>query len=93
MSTETVHLTERDVATIQRYVEQGRFQSANAVVSARLQLLEACERDDAAKLELLREAAQKGLDDLEAGRYTEVNSGEALNEYMASIRERGMAHG
>ncbi len=91
MPTDTVHLTERDVATIQRYVEQGRFQSASDVVSAGLQLLEACDRDEASKLEQLRVAAQKGIDDLEAGRYTEVDSREELDEYLASIRERGMA--
>lgn len=91
MPSKTINLAEHDAARIQQYVELGRFNSASEVVSAGLQLLEERDREDQLKLERLRAEAQKGIDDLEAGRYTEVNSGEELDVYIGSVRERGMA--
>lgn len=90
MPTETVQLAEHHAELIRSYVENGRFSSVSEAVSAGLQLLEQRESEDREKLECLRAEVQKGLDDLEAGRYTEIDS-EGIEAYLDTVRARGRA--
>lgn len=91
MPDETIHLAERDAELIRFYVEGGRYASPSDVVSAGLQLLEEQDRDEQAKLERLRVEARKGLDDLDAGRYIEMDSDGELDAYLDTVSERGLA--
>ena len=91
MPDETIHLAARDAELIRFYVEGGRYACPSDVVSAGLQLLEARDREDEAKLERLRVEVQKGIDDLEAGRYIEMDSEGELEAYLDTVSERGLA--
>ena len=91
MSDETVHIESRDAELIRLYVEGGRYASPSEVVSAGLQLLEAQDREDKAQLGRLRVEAQKGIDDLEAGRFIEMDCSGELDAYLDTVSERGLA--
>jgi len=77
-----VSLTKELEQIVDQKVKSGLYNSASEVVREGLRLLQ--QRDDLreAKLNALRAEIQKGIDDLEAGRYRD---GE---EVMAEIRER-----
>lgn len=91
MSDETVQIGSRDAELIRFYVEGGRYASPSDVVSAGLQLLEAQDREDEAKLERLRMEVQKGIDDLNAGRFIETDCDGELDAYLDTVSERGLA--
>ncbi len=91
MSDEIVHIESSDAELIRFYVEGGRYACPSDVVSAGLQLLEARDREDEAKLERLRMEVQKGIDDLKAGRYIEMDCDGELDDYLDTVSERGLA--
>lgn len=63
--------------TLDRFVEDrvvsGEFQNVSEVVSAGLRLLKARADRQRAKIERFRALVQEGLNDLDAGRYEEVD--------------------
>jgi antitoxin ParD1/3/4 len=77
-----VSLTKELEGLVEQKVKTGLYSSASEVIREGLRLLQ--QRDDLreAKLNALRAEIQKGIDDLEAGRYRD---GE---EVMAEIKER-----
>jgi antitoxin ParD1/3/4 len=72
MPTRNVVLTDHQQEVIETLVESGRYQNASEVLRDGLRLVEQREREDALKLEALRQAAQVGLADLAAGRFRDV---------------------
>ena len=72
MPTRNVVLTDHQQDVIETLVESGRYQNASEVLRDGLRLVEQREREDALKLETLRQAAQVGVADLAAGRFTQV---------------------
>lgn len=74
MATRNVVLSQHQHDLVDSLVKSGRYQNASEVLREGLRLLERQEREDAAKLVALREAAQRGWDDIEAGRYVDVRS-------------------
>lgn len=74
MATRNVVLTDQQEELLASLVASGRFESASDVLRAGLRLVERDEREFEARLTALREAAQVGWDDFEAGRYFEVRS-------------------
>lgn len=86
MTTQQLQLSEGDAEFVRRCVREGRFPDANAVVEAGLRLLAEREEEERLQLERLRAEVKKGMDDLEAGRYTEVNSPEELQALFDTIR-------
>lgn len=77
-----VSLTKELEGLVEQKVKTGLYSSASEVIREGLRLLQ--QRDDLreVKLRSLRAEIQKGIDDLEAGRYRD---GE---EVMAEIKER-----
>ena len=77
--------------TLDRFVEDrvvsGEFQNASEVVSAGLRLLKARADRRQARLERLGALIQEGLDDLDAGRYEDVD------DISAWLDRRGRAPG
>ena len=73
MATRNVNLTD----TLDRFVEDrvhsGDFQNASEVVRAGLRLLKAQAEREQLKLDRFRALVQAGLDDLEGGRFDEVD--------------------
>lgn len=85
MPTQNVNLQDHQANFIRERIATGRFQNASEVVRAGLRLLEQQEAENELKLQALREAIQVGLDDLDAGRYTTINSREELSAFMDSV--------
>jgi antitoxin ParD1/3/4 len=79
-----VSLTPELERIVEQKVDSGQYNSASEVVRAGLRLLQQRDEMHEAKLNALRAEIQKGIDDLEAGRYRD---GE---EVMAEIKERLM---
>jgi antitoxin ParD1/3/4 len=77
-----VSLTKELEQIVDQKVKSGLYNSASEVVREGLRLLQQRDEIREAKLNALRAEIQKGIDDLEAGRYRD---GE---EVMADIRKR-----
>ncbi len=90
MPTRNVVLTEHQQDLIETLVESGRYQNASEVLREGLRLVEAQEQEAVARLQALRAAVQVGLDDIDAGRYTELAADE-LEDYIEMLGERAAA--
>jgi antitoxin ParD1/3/4 len=84
MPTRNVVLTDHQQDVIERLVESGRYQNASEVLREGLRLIERREREDALKLEALRQAAQVGLADLAAGRFTDIQM-DGIGTFVAGL--------
>lgn len=71
MPTRNVVITDRQQSFIDEVVATGEYQNASEVLREGLRMVEQSRESRRVKLELLRQAAQKGWDDLDAGRYVE----------------------
>ncbi len=89
MPTQNVNLTEAQIAFIRECVEAGDYNNASELVREALRLLKAQKDEQQAKLEHLRAELQKGLDDLEAGRYVELSTEEDFRAMSDDVRRRG----
>lgn len=85
MPTRNVVLTQHHEDVIEGLVSSGRYQNASEVLREGVRLVEQRENLEKAKLEALKAAVQVGLDDIEAGRFTEVSSEEEFEVFMANI--------
>lgn len=88
MPTQNVNLPEHQSAFIKEMMKEGRYQNASEVVRAGLRLLEDHEEEQRLKLERLRAEVQKGLDDVEAGRYITFNNREEMSDFFKDIRKQ-----
>jgi len=88
MPTRNVVLTDHQEELIAGLVTSGRYQNASEVLREGLRLIERREKDDAARLEALRSAAQEGVDDVEAGRYRSFENAQALRDHLSERAER-----
>jgi antitoxin ParD1/3/4 len=73
MATRNVSLTSMLNGYVEDRVQSGAFQNASEVVRDALRLHKARTDEDARKLERLTRLIQEGVDDIEAGRYVEVD--------------------
>lgn len=88
MPTRNVVLTDHQTELVERLVTSGRYQNASEVLREGLRLVAQREAEDEAKLVALRAAAQLGIDDIEAGRFTSFDTAEALGEHLSALAER-----
>jgi antitoxin ParD1/3/4 len=88
MTTQHLELSENDSAFVRRCVSEGRYKDANEVVEAGLRLLAEREEVERLQLERLRAEVQKGMDDLEAGRYLEINGPEEMSLVFDEVKRR-----
>jgi len=84
MPTRNVVLTDHNEKMIAELVASGRYQNASEVLRDGLRLIEERAAREAAKLKALRAAVQVGLDDLEAGRFIDVEQGE-IASFIADL--------
>ena len=82
MPTRNVVLTDRQTKFVEKMVTSGRYQNASEVMREGLRLVEQREAEDAAKLKVLREAVQLGIDDIEAGRSIAFDSFEEMEDHL-----------
>lgn len=90
MTTRTIDIPEELARFIHDTVAAGHYPDENEVVRAALRLLEREEEEYRENLAELRAEVQKGLDDIEAGRYIELNSREEIEALGRDISRRGM---
>jgi antitoxin ParD1/3/4 len=77
-------LNEKQERLVNELVASGRYQDAAAVLDDALKLLEAGEK----KLAELRSELQKGMDDLESGRFTTYTK-ETSPQLFEDVKRRG----
>ncbi len=88
MPTRNVVLTEHQEKLIEALVGSGRYQNASEVLREGLRLVEQRAAEDAAKLEVLREAAGAGFDALDRGEFKEFDSIDELQAYLNGFSEK-----
>ncbi|HVM78675.1 MAG TPA: type II toxin-antitoxin system ParD family antitoxin [Stellaceae bacterium] len=91
MPTRNVVLTDRQSELIERLVSSGRYQNASEVLREGLRLIEQRDAENRAKLKALRDAARIGLDDIEAGRFREFKTADALRKHLGRLAESAIA--
>lgn len=85
MTTQQLELSGHESEFVRRCILEGHYKDANEVVIAGLRLLEEREDEERLKLERFRAEVQKGTDDLENGRYIDVNGPEELDAFFDEI--------
>ena len=91
MPTRNVVLTDRQADLLERLVASGRYQNASEVLREGLRLIEDREAEDKARLEALRDAANVGSADIDAGRFRSFESPAALERHLAAIAKVAIA--
>lgn len=91
MPTRNVVLTAHQSALVERLLKSGRYQNASEILREGLRLIEAREAEEQAKLEALRTAAQRGIDDIEGGRYRTIADRAGLRELATQLTEEALA--
>jgi antitoxin ParD1/3/4 len=84
MATRNVVLTEHQDELVAALVKAGKYQNASEVLREGLRLLERQEREAEARLQAFRDAAQKGWDDIDAGRHTDLTDA-TLADHVARL--------
>lgn len=87
MATRNVVLSQHQHELVNSLVSSGHYQNASEVLREGLRLVERQEAENAAKIALLRDAAQKGWSDLAAGRYDDV-ADENLDDFIGELSAR-----
>lgn len=91
MPTRNVVLTDHQADFVERLVASGRYQNASEVLREGLRLVESHEAEERARLKALRDAAQVGIADINAGRFISFESPTALNSHLASLADQAIS--
>lgn len=91
MPTRNVVITDRQAAFVEEVVANGEYQNASEVLREGLRLVQERRAEHARKLEALRAAVVVGIEDIDAGRYTEFESVDAFVEHCNEEAERIIA--
>lgn len=85
MPTRNVVLTDHQAQFVEHLVAEGRYQNASEVLRDGLRLIERRESEYEIRLTALREAAQTGIADIEAGAFHRFDSQDALGRHLAML--------
>lgn len=91
VAAQRIEFSQHEVELIDRLVREGVYADASEAVHDGLRLLERDRATQAEKLDALRTEVKKGFDDLDEGRYTEINSEEELHAFMDDLSARASA--
>ncbi len=91
MPTRNVVLTEHQANLVEQLVTSGRYQNASEVLREGLRLVEQREAEDAYRLQALQSAANAGIADIEAGRFTTFDSADALRSHLNALTGKAIA--
>lgn len=90
MPTRNVVLTDHQADLLERLVASGRYQNASEVLREGLRLLETRDAEEKVRLKALREAAQVGMADIEAGRFVTFDSPGEVQRHLASVADAAL---
>lgn len=90
MPTRNIVLTDEQSRLVERLVGSGRYQNASEVLREGLRLIETHEREVNARVEALSRAAEAGIADIKAGRYSQFDSTDALNNHLQALTEEAL---
>lgn len=85
MTSQHVEIPDHEADFIRQCVLDGRYKDAGEVVQAGLRLLEQQEAEECQKRERFRAEVQRGVDDLENGRYFDVKGPEEFAAFFDDI--------
>ncbi len=85
MPTRNAVLTDHQTDFVEQLVTTGRNQNASEVLREGLRLIERRESEDEARLAHLREAAQFGIADIQAGNSRIFDSADKLGQHLATL--------
>ncbi len=88
MATRNINLTSHFDQFVEKQVNGGQFKNASEVLRAGLRLLEERTKQEAQKIELLRNLATQAFDQLDQGRGLEFTTVDDLAEHIARIGKR-----
>lgn len=88
VATRNVVLSQHQHELVDSLVKSGRYQNASEVLREGLRLLEREQAEEAAKLAVLRQAADLGWSDLASGRFDEVDDDESLDDFIGQLGKR-----
>lgn len=88
MTAEQVSLSPHAQEFVASIVQSGEVSDAAEVVDIALRRLE---QERASKLATLKSEVQKGFDDIEQGRYTDLHGEDELKAHLAKLREERTA--
>ena len=89
MATRNVVLSQHQHELVELLVKSGRYQNASEVLREGLRLLEREEAEEAAKVAILRQAAEQGWSDLASGRFDEFAE-ESLDDFVGQLGVRAV---
>lgn len=90
MPTRNVVLTSHQASFVEQLVNSGRYQNASEVLREGLRLIEQREREEAARLQALREAVAIGIADVDAGRYRAFDSTASLRTHITALADQAL---
>ena len=90
MPTRNVVLTIHQASFVEQLVGSGRYQNASEVMREGLRLIEQRENEEAARLQVLREAVAIGIADVDAGRFTVIDSSSALRLHIKKLADQAL---
>jgi len=90
MPTRNLVLTDIQAQFVEQMVSSGRYQNASEVLREGLRLVQVREAEQAARLAALREAVAIGIADVEAGRYAELCTPQALDEHLTALTKKAV---
>ncbi len=90
MATRNVVLSQHQHELVEALVKSGRYQNASEVLREGLRLVEREHAQEAAKVAVLRRAADEGWSDLAAGRFDDIED-ESLDDFIGQLGTRAAA--
>lgn len=84
MATRNVVLSQHQHELVESLVASGQFQNASEVLREGLRLLERQHMEDVERIAVLRQAADRGWADLEAGRYDDI-ADDNLDDFIGQL--------
>lgn len=91
MPTRNVVLTDYQSDFITQLVSSGRYQNASEVLREGIRLVELQEEECRIYLRALREAAETGITDIEAGRFQDFGTPESLRRHLSALAKAFLA--
>ncbi|HVH74727.1 MAG TPA: type II toxin-antitoxin system ParD family antitoxin [Stellaceae bacterium] len=92
MPTRNISLTPEQDAFIEEAVRSGEYQNASEAVRDALRTLQQRRREDALKLEALRQQIDAGVGPIDRGEFSEIDD-TGLEAYLDGLKERPQSRG